>query len=642
MKPALLLLVLPLTLLGATLGAWGEDAFARKRPGSVGAEACAQCHADVYGAWTRASHATTLEEAGAWNLPEAALQSGSVDHAPGQTTFHVVTAEDGSARFEAETLGADGTPGRFPLTHVVGKRRIRMYVATMPDGRLQVLPGMLEEDTGEWFDYTNLIFGGPDADPEHAPVVKPGDLSFWTGPVRAFDVRCSGCHVSARDVEVFDDATRRPGITWRTMGVDCEMCHGDGATHAAFHAPGPKASRGDEPMLSLAGLPRDAMLGVCLRCHMEGEWVRGGFEQGDDLFEYLDPTLLDDAARVDPFGRPLELIYDGLPFLSSRCADAAQMKCTQCHDPHGSDHPAQLRHPRESSALCASCHAEHAADPSAHSHHPADGPGGRCTDCHMPYLTIERGHGKVSDHTISIPRPHAQSDRVAEDACTWCHQGGRGAPPGAPRLDEAGVRDGWKQYWPQAAPIAEYQAIVASARMDASASPESRSALVRLMRDGSAPRLYRATAVRLLARHGESARGALEEACAHGDSLIRREGMRSLRAFQGPEVDALLLQGLQDVSVAVQRNAAYAALAGWTRVQANAALLEAVIRALESDVDAVPDDDQRWFRLGAAYEIRGDLDGAIDAYERVVALDGLNRILPSHIRTLRQRRDAGD
>ncbi len=636
------LVAVGLALVVATVTARGEDDRQRPRPGSVGAASCAQCHAEAYAAWSRASHATTLEEAGPWNLPEDVLEQRTVEHAPGSTTFYAIEEDDGRLCFEAETLGSTGERERFRLTHVVGKRRIRMYVATLPDGRLQVLPGMLEEGTGAWFDYTNLIFGGPNADPERAPLVEPGDLSFWTGPVRAFDVRCSGCHVSARDVETFDDASRRPDITWRTMGVDCEMCHGDGGAHAAFHAPGRVADQVDDPLARLGDVPRDTLLGVCLRCHMEGEWVRSGLELGDDFFEFLDPTLLDDAARVDPFGRPLELIYDGLPFLASLCADAADMTCTQCHDPHGSEHPAQLKHPRESSALCAACHPDHAANPTAHAHHPADGPGGRCVDCHMPYLTIERGHGIVTDHTISIPRPHARSDRVAVDACSWCHQGGRGAPTDVPRLDAEAIDEGWRRFWPDGVEVVGYQAIVADARLDAEGTEATRRALAALMRDATAPRLYRATAVRLLARHATKAKAVLAEACAHPDSLIRREGMRGLQTLVGDDVDALLLSGLRDTSVAVQRAAAYAALAGWSRVQASRVLLEALLPVLASDVDAVPDDDQRWFKLGAAHEIAGDLEGAIDAYERVVALDRLNRVLPGHIETLRQRLVDGD
>ena len=44
----------------------------------------------------------------------------------------------------AETTGADGDAARFPVTHVVGRQRMHMFLTELDDGRWQVLPGMLE------------------------------------------------------------------------------------------------------------------------------------------------------------------------------------------------------------------------------------------------------------------------------------------------------------------------------------------------------------------------------------------------------------------------------------------------------------------------------------------------------------------
>ena len=102
-------------------------------------------------------------------------------------------------------------------------------------------------------------------------------------------------------------------------------------------------------------------------------------------------------------------------------------------------------------AQCARCHQEIAAAPAAHSRHAAGSEGARCVNCHMPFLSVERGHGAVTDHTIGIPRPALRGDRIAQDACTWCHVGGRAAPPGAPPLSEAGIRESFARWWPEAA-----------------------------------------------------------------------------------------------------------------------------------------------------------------------------------------------
>ncbi|MEN8150623.1 MAG: hypothetical protein ABFS86_12425, partial [Planctomycetota bacterium] len=53
----------------------------------------------------------------------------------------------------------------------------------------------------------------------------------------------------------------------------------------------------------------------------------------------------------------------------------------------------------------------------------------------------------------------------------------------------------------------------------------------------------------------------------------------------------------------------------------NRDLLLAILPVLEEETRMRPRDDQRWFRLGAARQIAGDAKGAIEAYERKLALD---------------------
>ena len=64
---------------------------------------------------------------------------------------------------------------------------------------------------------------------------------------------------------------------------------------------------------------------VCLRCHMEGEVVAPGFVPGDDLFEFLDPTLLLDPERPIPVLQELRdrrvLEADVLPVPGLRSVD---------------------------------------------------------------------------------------------------------------------------------------------------------------------------------------------------------------------------------------------------------------------------------------------------------------------------------
>ena len=202
-------------------------------------------------------------------------------------------------------MGPSGKEESFALTHVVGRMRVRMYIATLADGRRQVLPGMLEEPTRKWFDYTKLLFGGESYD--KPPIVNHTDGSFWTGSVRAWDTKCARCHTSGLRFLQPEPGELGRRTTERRLGVDCEMCHGPGQDHVAHHEAG---APGEDPVLQYAKLARDRQVSVCLRCHMESEVDDPHFVVGADIFEHVTPTLILEPNRIDAYGRVIELIYD--------------------------------------------------------------------------------------------------------------------------------------------------------------------------------------------------------------------------------------------------------------------------------------------------------------------------------------------
>lgn len=575
----------------------------------VGTAACLECHKEAHARWEGSSHALTVEPASELSMPPSVVAEEKVTHEPGWTRYH---REDG--RFLAETIGPDGKPTRYDLTHVVGRMRVRMFLARMDDGRTQVLPAMLEAPTGEWFDYTHLIFGAGGTDWDKAPIVKPGDPSFWTGPVRSWGAKCARCHVSGYE-PVRPEGGRGPRMKFRELGVGCEMCHGPGGAHVEHRERG---GPGEDPILRFRDLAHDRAVSLCLQCHMESEVVGDGYVLGEDIFEHRDPTLLIDPERVDASGRPLELIYDGLPFSASRCVQEGKLTCVTCHDPHGNGNPSQLKWAPDDDAMCTQCHQEIAKDLRAHTHHDPKGSGSRCVSCHMPFLTIERGHGVVADHSISTPRYDLKSDRMAEVACTWCHQGGLGAPEDVPELEEARLVEAHAGWYGDKARAAPWMQALADARLGKAGAHK---ALLAVVADRDLPRLVRASAVRLLGRYATQVPLALLAHAKDDDSLVRRHALRSLAALQGPAVDAALLAGTKDPSAAVRSAAARASLEGWTRVQENRALLDAIEPILAQDARDVPVDEMRWFRLGAARSLQGDKAGALEAYVRQVELD---------------------
>jgi HEAT repeat protein len=237
----------------------------------------------------------------------------------------------------------------------------------------------------------------------------------------------------------------------------------------------------------------------------------------------------------------------------------------------------------------------------------------------MPKVTVERGHGAVTDHTIGVPDPVGfEGVRTSRDACTGCHTGARGFPAGAPTLDAAGVTKAFAAWWPLATRRPAWSKAIALAR---TGDADALRRLELLARDTTAPRLARASAASLLGRVAGADPETLFDLARDADSLVRRAAVSGLAAVRSEEADAALLEALADPSMGVRVHAARAALEGWERVQKNAPLLAATLPVLARQAAVAPNEDRRWFRLAAARQIAGDLPGAIEAYERQCALD---------------------
>ena len=490
---------------------------------------------------------------------------------------------------------------------------------------------MLEEPTQKWFDYTHLIFGTGEKDWDKPPIVNAGDPSSWLGTVRSWDARCAYCHVSGFEPRRPDAQGNGPRYRARADRIDCEACHGPASAHVEFHE---SKLQGKDPITRYDEMAHDKALGMCLQCHMESEVIDTHFKLGEDIFEYRTPTLIVDPERVDPSGRPLELIYDGLPFNSSRCVMEGKLTCITCHDPHGSSNPSQLREDPSNDKMCTQCHEDIAAQGKAHTHHAVDGPGSRCVNCHMPFLQVERRHGVVADHSISTPRFDQQGDRLAQTACNWCHEGNVNAPEGAPPLATKALQDAHTKWWPGGAKPHPWMQALGKARLGEKGAHEG---LLSILDDPTQYRVVRASAAELLGRYAQDTPLALLAYARDEDSLVRRKAIESLGRLEGPVVDRVLLRALSDPSFPVRSSAARTALAGWKRVQASPALLGAVIAVLQAEAGERPDQDMRWFRLGAAHAIAGDEAKALAAYERVAELDPFAAYVRDEIKRLRAK-----
>ena len=190
---------------------------------------------------------------------------------------------------------------------------------------------------------------------------------------------CEPCHtVSKNGNAVTVDAV---GYTAtkdaRYEDVQCESCHGPGLAHVT--APG----LGNRPLASIAVDTGAAFGNGCGECHS------GTHEPFVDEWKQSMHGQMNSHAMGNVACQPCHTAQGALAAFNVNTAylekdqvatNPLPIVCAVCHDPHGSDNPAQLRFPINSTDptqnLCMKCHQRNAvADPTnTHGPHSPEGP----------------------------------------------------------------------------------------------------------------------------------------------------------------------------------------------------------------------------------------------------------------------------
>jgi Flp pilus assembly protein TadD len=166
------------------------------------------------------------------------------------------------------------------------------------------------------------------------------------------------------------------------MGIDCQRCHGPGEAHA----------KGKGRIVNPAKLAADRQMEVCLQCHLESasralpDAIR---RFGRGPFSYRPSEPLGDFQLYFDFVKPasderITVNNSAYGLMKSQCflLSAGKLKCTTCHDPHGTE--------TNYTAVCRSCHqTQHAASTQ------------NCAGCHMQKRRTEDAvHVVMTDHFI--------------------------------------------------------------------------------------------------------------------------------------------------------------------------------------------------------------------------------------------------
>lgn len=564
----------------------------------VGRAACVDCHASAAHAFAGSDHDFAMDVA----TDESVL--GDFDDVAFSDCGSVTRFFRRGESFMVRTIGADGQPDDFEITHTFGVRPLQQYLVSFPDGRRQALTVAWDVERRRWFS----LYGDE--------CVPHDDVLHWTAEAMNWNYMCADCHSTALQ-RGFDVTTDSYHTTFSEIDVSCEACHGPGELHLAW-AKGEEVPRTNGPYGLTIDLsdeaPQRNEIGVCAPCHSRRLPIYPDFIPGKEYLDHYEPALLE-AGLYFADGQIQDEVYVYGSFVQSKM-HAEGVRCSDCHDPHA------LTPKLQGNALCAQCHEPSTYDVPAHLRHEPGTEAATCVACHMPtrtYMVVDPRR----DHGFRVPRPDLTVSLGVPNACTQCHAD-RSAQWAADAVES------W--HGPERNASTSFAEAFAGGRVQ---NPDSEPALRSIVQDRSRPALVRASALHLLAGYG-SATSTTVARNALGDpsSLVRTVAVRVLQDRLPPnEMWTLLSPMVADTARSVRMEAArvLAVFAGSRAAASSAAAPDfwAALTEYREGQLALTDQPAAHLNLALTYEGTGKFEEAIRGYRTALRLD--TTFVPAHL-----------
>ncbi len=244
----------------------------------------------------------------------------------------------------------------------------------------------------------------------------PENMKRPTGPL------CDGCHSVNYDI-------RTKAVT--EWNVGCERCHGPGSEHVSHPS--------SASIVNPAHLDFVRANDICLQCHSQGQPLNNpiegkyydwpvGFQVGGNLQDHwkLEEHKLGETTFTHfADGTAHKNRMQGNDYVQSLMYNRG-VKCSSCHDVHGTDNNALLLKP--ANVMCLECHGPgspngpHTTTVEEHTHHQTVSPGNDCVSCHMPKIEQTIADVNVRSHTFRFITPAMTDVYEIPNPCTSCHK----------------------------------------------------------------------------------------------------------------------------------------------------------------------------------------------------------------------------
>lgn len=299
---------------------------------------------------------------------------------------------------------------RSDIAFVYGSRWKQRYFKKVGDDYF-VLPAQWDIAHQIWRPY--FVKNGTDW---WASLYPPDNFKRPTGPL------CDGCHSVNYDIKT------KSVTEWN---VGCERCHGPGGGHVSH------PSRTN--IVNPARLDFVRANDTCIQCHSQGQPLKNpiegkyydwpvGFHMGGTLQDFwkLEEHKLGETTFTHfPDGTAHKNRMQGNDFVQSVMYTRG-VKCSSCHDVHGTENQALLIKP--ANVMCLECHGPgspngpHTSTVEDHTHHKLGSPGGECIECHMPKIEQTLADQNVRSHTFRFISPAMTYQYKVPNPCTTCHK----------------------------------------------------------------------------------------------------------------------------------------------------------------------------------------------------------------------------